>query len=44
MKYIQKKTNSNPLKSLFEIEHFLKKISNVKDFLRVVKKTKKFHN
>lgn len=47
MKYLKnskKKSNSNPFKSLFEVERFLRKISNIKNAVSIIKKSKKFHN
>ena len=37
----KKNSNSNPLKSLFEVEHFLNKITNMKSILSIVKNSKK---
>lgn len=34
---IQKKSNSNPFKSLFEVEQFLRRISNIKNIFSVAK-------
>ena len=40
-KCIQKKSNSNPFKSLFEVEYFLKKISKIKNIISLSKKCNK---
>lgn len=42
-KFIQKKSNSNPLKSLFEVEYFLKRISKIKNIISISKQCKKLN-
>lgn len=37
----KKTSNSNPLKSLFEVENFLRKISKLKNVFGIVNNTKK---
>ena len=39
----KKNSNSNPLKSLFEVEHFLNKITNIKSIISVVKNCKRIN-
>lgn len=38
---IQKKSNSNPFRSLFEVEYFLKKITKIKNIISISKKCNK---
>lgn len=40
---IQKKSNSNHLKSLFEVECFLNKITKIKNIISISKKCKKLN-
>lgn len=42
-KCIQKKSNSNPFRSLFEVECFLRNIGKIKDIICISKKCKKFN-
>ena len=39
----QKKSNSNPFRSLFEVECFLQKINKFKDIICIYKKYKKLN-
>ncbi len=40
---IQKKSNSNPFRSLFEVECFLRKISKIKNTICISKNIKKLN-
>ncbi len=40
-RYMKKKSNSNPLKSLFEVEYFLKNMTKIKNIISLSKKCTK---